>query len=165
MASKKPVNDISREEDYRDYDTRNIDDGWPNADQAGAGAAPVDNAAYGDPKANFDRERNKGYAVDSADETGLEEPVTDRLTPATVGMEDTDDLEERVSDAIEALDIVAMETIDVRADGSTVTLEGEVDDDQTARKIVAHVKRVPGVSRVVNDLTLLGIDSLIPDDD
>ena len=165
MASKKPVNDMSREEDYRDYDTRNIDEGWPYADQAGAGAPPVDNAAYGDPKANFDRERNKGYAVDNADETGLEEPVNDPRRPATVGVEDTDDLEERVSDAIEALDIVAMETIDVRADGTTVTLEGEVDDDQTARKIVAHVKRVPGVGRVVNDLTLLGIDSLIPDDD
>ncbi|MBT9370149.1 BON domain-containing protein [Rhizobium sp. CSW-27] len=165
MASKKPVNDISREEDYRDYDTRNIDDGWPYADPAGAGAGPVDNAAYGDPSANFDRERNKGYQVDSADSTGLEEPVSDRRTPATIGMEESDDLEERVSDAIDALDIVAMETIDVRADGSTVTLEGEVDDAATARRIVAEVRRVPGVGRVVNELTLLGIDSLIPDDD
>ncbi|MBP2549488.1 osmotically-inducible protein OsmY [Neorhizobium galegae] len=165
MTSKKPVNDISREEDYRDYDTRNIDEGWPYADQAGAGAAPVGNAAYSDAKANFDRERNRGYGVDTVDETGEEEPVKDGNTPATLGAEESDDLEERVSDAIEALDIVAMETIDIRADGSTVTIEGEVDDNQTARKIVAHVKRVPGVSRVVNELTLLGIDSLIPDDE
>lgn len=165
MPAKKNENDLSREADYRDYDTRNIDDGWPYADQAGATAGPVGNAAYGDPDANFDRERNKGFQVDSADETGLEEPIEDRATPATKGLEESDDLEERVSDAIEALDLVAMETIDIRADGTTVTIEGEVDDDQTARKIVAHVKRVPGVGRVVNELTLLGIDSLIPDED
>lgn len=165
MPVKKSVNDIPREEDYRDYDTRNIDDGWPYADRAGGAADPVDNAAYGDPDANFDRERNKGFKVDSADESGLEEPVKDRATPATKGVEEIDDLEERVSDAIEQLDIVAMETIDIRADGTTVTIEGEVDDAQTARKIVAHVKRIPGVGRVVNELTLLGIDSLMPDED
>ncbi len=165
MPVKKSVNDISREEDYRDYDTRNIDDGWPYADQAGATAGPVDNAAYGDTDANFDRERNKGFQVDSADETGLEEPVNDRATPATKGIEESDDLEERVSDAIEQMDLVAMETIDIRADGTTVTIEGEVDDAQTARQIVAHVRRVPGVGKVVNALTLLGIDSLIPDED
>lgn len=165
MAMKKPVNQISREEDYRDYDSRNIDDGWPYADQAGAGAKPVGNAAYGDPSANFDRERNKGYSVDSADSEGLEEPVSDRRTPATVGVEESDDLEERVSNALEELDLVPMETLDIRADGTTVTVEGEVDDQQTARKIVAAIKRVPGVGRVQNELTLLGIDSLIPDDD
>lgn len=165
MAMKKPVNQISREEDYRDYDSRNIDDGWPYADQAGAGARPVGNAAYGDPSANFDRERNKGYSVDSADAEGLEEPVSDRRTPATVGVEESDDLEERVSNALEELDLVPMETLDLRADGTTVTVEGEVDDQQTARKIVAAIKRVPGVGRVQNELTLLGIDSLIPDDD
>jgi hypothetical protein len=165
MPVNKDVKDISREEDYRDYDTRNIDDGWPYADAAGAGAAPVGNAAYGDPKANLDRDRNRGFQVDNADETGLEEPVDDPETPATIGVEESDDLEERVSEAIEALDIVAMETIDIRADGTTVTIEGEVDDEATARKIVARVKRMPGVGRVVNELTLLGIDSLIPDDD
>jgi BON domain len=165
MPVKKNTNGIPREADYRDYDTRNIDDGWPYADQAGAGADAVDNAAYGEPSANFDRERNKGYEVDSADANGLEEAVSDRTTPATQGLEESDDLEERVSEAIEELDIVAMETIDVRADGTTVTIEGEVDDDQTARKIVARVKRVSGVGKVVNALTLLGIDSLIPDDD
>ncbi|MCO5733848.1 BON domain-containing protein [Rhizobium sp. SSA_523] len=165
MATNKPVNDISREEDYRDYDTRNIDDGWPYADQAGAGAGEVENAAYGDPKANFDRERNKGYSVDNADADGLEEAVSDPRKPATVGVEESDDLEERVTNAIEQADIVAMETIDVRADGTTVTLEGEVDDQKTVQAIVATVRRVPGVGKVRNELTLLGIDTLIPDDD
>lgn len=165
MPGKKTVNDLPREEDYRDYDTRNIDDGWPYADQAGGTSGPLDNAAYGDTAANFDRERNKGYRVDSVDANGLEEEGPDRRTPATRGMETSDDLEERVSEAIEELDIVAMETIDIRADGNTITIEGEVDDHATARKLVAHVKRVPGVGRVVNALTLLGIDSLIPEDD
>lgn len=165
MSVKKSANDIPREEDYRDYDSRNIDEGWPYSDQGGAAAGAVGNAAYGDTDANFDRERDKGFQVDNADETGLEEPVKDRSTPATKGVEESDDLEERVSDSIEQLDIVAMETIDIRADGTTVTIEGEVDDAQTARKLIAHVKRIPGVGRVVNELTLLGIDSLIPEDD
>lgn len=165
MSVKKNINDLPREEDYRDYDTRNIDEGWPYADQAGAGSDPVENSAYGDTDANFDRERNKGYKVDNADKNGREEPVRDGSTIADPDVIESDDLEERVSDAIEELDIVAMETLDIRADGTTVTIEGEVDDDQTARKIVARVRRVNGVSKVVNELTLLGIDSLIPDED
>ncbi|MDO1583739.1 BON domain-containing protein [Rhizobium oryzicola] len=165
MSSKKNVNNLSREEDYRDYDTRNIDDGWPYADQAGATAGAVDNAAYGDPSANFDRERNKGFMVDSADETGLEERIKDRATPATQGLEDDDDLEERVTDAIDALDLVPLETIDIRADGTTVTLEGTIDDDDTMRRLIGHVRRMPGVSKVVNNLTLAGVDTHIPDDD
>jgi hypothetical protein len=165
MPSKKTVNDLSREEDFRDYDTRNIDDGWPYSDQAGAGSRAVDNAAYGEAGANFDRERNKGFAVDTVDEDGLEEKQPDRSTSADPAIEESDDLEERISDSIEALDLVPMETIDIRADGNTVTLEGTVDDNQTARQLVAHVKRIRGVGRVINNLSLSGIDSDIPDDD
>ena len=40
--------EFSREEDYRDFEQRDIDGGWPYDDGAGAGAKPVANAAYGE---------------------------------------------------------------------------------------------------------------------
>lgn len=165
MPSKRKVDDISREEDFRDYDDRNIGEGWPYDDAAGAGARPVDNAAYGDPKANFDSDRNRGYHVDEAGFDGLEEPVIDSDSPATEGLADSDDLEERITEAIESLDVVPMEAIDVHVDGGVVTLEGVVDDAATSRKMGRHIQTIAGVRQVVNNLRLAGVDSRIPDDD
>jgi len=165
MPSKRKAHDISREEDFRDYDDRNIDEGWPYDDAAGAGARPVDNAAYGDPKANFDSGRNRGYRVDEADFDGLEERVVDSTSPGTEGLEESDDLEERVTDSIESLDVVPMEAVDVHVDGGVVTLEGVVDDAATSRKIGRHIQTIAGVRQVVNNLRLAGVDSRIPDDD
>ncbi|MCB5202067.1 BON domain-containing protein [Neorhizobium sp. T786] len=165
MAVKRKPSSTSREEDYRDYDTRNIDEGWPYADAAGAGAKPVENAAYGDPSANFDRERNRGYHVDGVDADGREDRLQDSVRPATKGLEEADDLEERVSEAIENLDDVTMDAIDLHADQGTVTIEGTVDDAALSRRIAATVEGVAGVRRVVNNLQLAGVDSHIPDDD
>lgn len=165
MAVKGKVDDISREEEYRDYDTRNIDQGWPYADQAGAGSDPVENAAYGDPKANFDRERNKGYSVDQVDADGMEERVVDSMTPATKGVEESDDLEERITDALDNLGLVEMDSIDLHVEDGKVTVEGMVDEAVTARQIVRTIQGIAGVRGVTNNLQLLGIDSLIPDED
>lgn len=165
MPVKKDIDDISREEDFRDYDNRNIDDGWPYADQAGAKSGAVDNAAYGDPNANFDRDRNGGFLLDEADASGLEEPVRDSARPGTVGLEESDDLEERVTDAIDSLGLVTMEMIDVHAENGVVTIEGVVDDAATSRKIGRHIQDIAGVRQVVNHLRLAGVDSRIPTDD
>ncbi len=165
MPGKRKVDDISREEDFRDYDVRNIDQGWPYDDAPGAGASPVGNAAYGDPKANFDRERNGGYHVDEADFDGLEERVVEAERPGAEGLEDSDDLEERVTDAIDNLDLISMESIDVHAHNGVVTLEGVVDDAETSGKIGRHIQTVAGVRKIVNNLRLAGVDSRIPDDD
>ncbi|MGK6316814.1 BON domain-containing protein [Neorhizobium sp. DT-125] len=165
MPAKRKVDDISREEDFRDYDDRNIDEGWPYDDASGAGARPVDNAAYGEPAANFDSERNRGYHVDEADFDGLEERVVDSAFPGTDGLEDSDDLEERVTDAIENLDVVPMDAIDVHVDDGKVTIEGVVDDASASRKIVRQVQDIPGVRLVINHLRLSGVDSRIPDED
>jgi hypothetical protein len=164
MPAKKNADDISREEDFRDYDDRNIDEGWPYDDAAGAGTRPVGNAPYGQPAANFDRERNQGYHVDEADFDGLEERVVDSTRPGTEGLEISDDLEERITDAIESLDIIDMASIDVHVDQGVVTLEGVVDEDDAARRIVRHIQTIAGVRRIVNNLRLAGVDSRIPDD-
>lgn len=165
MPAKRKTNDISREEDFRDYDDRNIDEGWPYEDADGAGARPVDNAAYGQPAANFDNERNEGYRIDTAGSDGLEEPLADGAGPATEGSEDDDDLEERITDAIDNLGLIDMAAIDVHVDDHRVTIEGEVDDARTSGRIVREVRAVPGVRMVVNNLRLGGVDSLIPDED
>lgn len=163
MPGKKKADDISREEDFRDYDDRNIDEGWPYDDAAGA--RPVDNAAYGDPKANFDSDRNRGYQVDGVERDGSEERLADSIRPGTKGIEEADDLEERITDAIEELDMIDMASIDVHVEDGTVTLEGAVDDAATSRKIVRRIQRVAGVRELVNNLRLEGVDSHIPDDD
>lgn len=157
--------DISREEDFRDYDDRNIDEGWPYDDASGVGSRPVDNMAYGQPAANFDDDRNGGFQVDEADSTGLEERLVDSALPETKGAEDSDDLEERITDALEDLDVVDMESIDVHVMNGKVTIEGVVDESSTARRIGREVQGIKGVRLVVNNLRLAGVDSRIPDED
>jgi len=164
MALKKTENDLSREEDFRDYEERDIEEGWPYADKPGAASKNVDNAPYG-ASGNFDRERNGGFRIDGIEAYGQENRLRDRRLPETVGRENDDDLEERISEALENLEDLQMEMIDLHVDDTTVVLEGMVDDDALIRRIVATVQRVQGVSRVVNRITAGGVDSHIPDDD
>ncbi len=70
MAKDDRKTELSREDDYRDYDQRNIGDGWPYADGPGATASPVGNRAYGETGANFDRDRNEGFRVDTVGADG-----------------------------------------------------------------------------------------------
>ncbi|NSY18128.1 BON domain-containing protein [Neorhizobium sp. AL 9.2.2] len=163
-APRKP-DDISREEDFRDYDDRNIDEGWPYDDAAGAGARPVGNAAYGEPAANFESDRNEGYQVEGIEADGQQERLVDSDTPATIGVEESDDLEERITDAIESLDIAMMDAIDVHVDDGEVTLEGLVDEASAVRIIAAKVKSISGVKSVVNNLRAGGVDGRMPDED
>ena len=164
MPTKKDIDDVSREEDFREYDDRNIDDGWPYADKPGAASGPVDNAAYGDSAASG-KEGNPGFLLDDAGADGLQEPLKDSLRPGTMGLEESDDLEERITDAIDALGVIDMDLIDVHVDRGNVTIEGEVDDAPTAHKIIRHIQSVNGVGKVTNHLRLAGVDSHIPNDD
>ena len=165
MPARKKVDDISREEDFRDYDDRNIDEGWPYDDAAGTGSRAVDNNAYGQPAANFDRDRNPGYRIEEADADGAEQRLRDGIRPETIGREDADDLEERITDKLVDLEVVEIDSIDVHVDGDRVTLEGVVDDRPTSQLLVREVQKVGGVRLVVNNLRLAGVDSRIPDED
>jgi len=164
MAAKRNENDVSREEDFRDYDDRNIDEGWPYDDAAGAKSRPVDNTAYGS-GANFDEERNGGYKVHGTDADGQQDRLTDAIKPATDGLEDSDDIEERASEALENLEDVDMNSIDLHVHGGTLTIEGAVDDAQTSRRIVGTLQSIKGVRTVINNLRLNGVDGRIPDED
>lgn len=156
--------ELSREEDYRDYEERDVEEGWPYDDAAGERTARKANRAYGD-GANFDDAENKGYAVADIDGTGNQERQGDQLLPGTFGREEDDDLEERVMNALTESEDAEPEQIDVRVEGTTVTLEGEVDDRDTARRYEARAKHVRGVGRVRNNLKVLGVDANIPDEE
>lgn len=162
MAEDKK--DLSREEDYRDYTERDVNDGWPYADEPGAAAPRVGNAAYGGAGADFDRERNEGYRVTRADEDGLEHKPKDPVLPETDHREDSDQLEADVTAAIEMLDGIDPDAIDVHADGHTVTLTGSVDTVGELRMLELAVLAVAGVTNVRNEVITLGVDTHIPSD-
>jgi hypothetical protein len=159
MTPKKGADDVSREEDFRDYDTQNIDEGWPYADQPGTGSDPaeIDTSADTGP--------NGGFIVDEADADGQEHRQKLSDKPGTVGLEDSDDLEERINDALEEMDTVEMELMDIHVDGGHVTIEGMVDEAATSRLITRTIQGMSGVRKVTNKLTLAGVDAGIPDED
>ncbi len=159
MTAKKGADDISREEDFRDYDTQNIDQGWPYADQAGEGSDPAENGASGA------RGRDSGFTIDEAEADGQEPDQKLSDKPGTVGLEDSDDLEERINDTLEEMDTVEMELIDIHVDGGHVTIEGMVDEADTSRLITRRIQAMAGVRKVTNRLTLAGVDSRVPDED
>jgi osmotically-inducible protein OsmY len=96
---------------------------------------------------------------------GLVEGVRVSLGGGTTGLENWDDLEERVTDAIDALGIVDMDLIDIHVDRNNVTIEGQVDDAATSHDIIGATRNVAGVGRIINHLRLAGVDSRIPDED
>jgi osmotically-inducible protein OsmY len=55
--------------------------------------------------------------------------------------------------------------IDVHAEGSTIILEGQVDDAITARHLEVKALGIAGVTDVKNNLSIIGVDANIPDDD
>lgn len=159
---KKP---LSREEDYRDFEERDLEDGWPYADGAGSAASAPDNRAYGETAANFDIERNGGFRVDGVDADGNENRLKDSLRPDTINRDESDELEAMVTENLENIPDVDVYSIDVHADGHTVTLDGTVETIGMARKVELAALAVDGVRRVRNRIETIGVDSHIPNED
>jgi Predicted periplasmic or secreted lipoprotein len=70
-----------------------------------------------------------------------------------------------VTEALDDLGDVPMESIDVHAENGVVTIEGVVDDRSMASRVVGTAQTIRGVGRVVNNLRLAGVDTHIPTDD
>lgn len=156
----------SREEDYGDYETRDVDAGWPYKDGPEPGIAPVgENPDYGNEPTPTDIDPNTGYRLSDTDDDGRQRPLRDNILPSTDGRELEDDLEERVTENISTLEDVAIQAIDIHAEGHTVTIEGDVDDITQARRVELAAMSVDGVHHVRNKLNLLGVDSTMPEDD
>jgi len=157
--------ELTREEDYRDYEERDLKDGWPYGDEEGSVSKSSDNRPYGGTAANFDEGSDKGFTVARTDADGQQEREPDSVVSTTRGLQESDDIEERVMDALSEVEDVSPEMIDVRSDGSIIILEGEVDDAATARKLVKVARGISGVTGVRNELTVIGVDANIPEDD
>ncbi|MBB3541344.1 MULTISPECIES: BON domain-containing protein [unclassified Rhizobium] len=153
--------ELSREEDYRDFEERNIDDGWPYADKGQTGA-DSENGAYGEASR---REPSSGFRVDGVDEDGNENPFRDSLRPGLIDRDDSDELEAKVAENLENIPDVDVGGIEVHADGHVVTLEGEVETIGMARKVELAALAVDGVHHVRNKIETTGVDSHIPTDD
>ena len=154
--------ELSREEDYRDFEERNIDEGWPYADKGPKGAASA-NRAYGSDDSG--RDDNSGFRVDGVDEDGNENPLKDSLRPGMIDRDDSDELEAKVTENLENIPDLDIDSIDVHADGHTVTLEGQVETIGMARKVELAALAVDGVRHVRNNIKTIAADSHIPTDD
>ena len=165
MPGNKDKPPVSREEDYRDFEERNLDDGWPYADGSGAKSAATGNRPYGETSANFESDRNSGFRIDGTDEDGNENRLKDSLEPDTIDRDESDELEVRVTENIENIPDVDIDSLEVHADGHTVTLEGSVETIGIARKVELGALSVDGVHRVRNHLQTTGVDAHIPNED
>lgn len=163
MENGKRRDEISREEDYRDFEQRDLDDGWPYDDDSLASRKPVGNAAYGEAGGNFDRERDDGFKItrtgqDEGDPPAYPETGNERRT------EDDDQLESDIAALIEGLPGVNPDAIDIRVEGRVVTLRGSVDTAEERRLLEMKVLGVSGVERVHNRIETIGSDSHMPRD-
>jgi hypothetical protein len=156
-----PPRETDREEDYRDYDKRNIGDGWPYADEDGL---PADrNAPYGGTGSNFDESGRVG--VEIARRPEIESHGGPALSPAgEENVIEDDVLEEQITEVLSQNESFLPDLITVAVHEGVATLSGEVEtahDRALARTLTLAVR---GVRGCVNELVLIGVDSHIPSD-
>ncbi|MET3615028.1 hypothetical protein ABID16_003371 [Rhizobium aquaticum] len=161
MAERTTPPETAREEDYRDYDKRNIGDGWPYADEDGL---PADrNAPYGGTGSNFDESGRVGVEIAHRPEI-----VSDGgPSLSSAGEEDSiedDVLEERITDILAEKENFAIELITVTVHDGVATLTGEVESAHDRALAKTLTLAVPGIRGCVNELVLIGLDSHIPSD-
>ncbi|WFU04411.1 BON domain-containing protein (plasmid) [Rhizobium sp. CB3171] len=164
MTEPRKPKTLSREEDYRDYEDRNLRDGWPYSDGGGSASESPENRGYGDTSANFDEERDGDFIIDSADSTGLERGEDQTVGPLPSDRIDSDELEAVITEQLEQRG-VDVNSIDVHANDGIVTLEGNVETIPLARHLTAIVLSIPGVAEVRNNLRTIGVDAHIPNDE
>lgn len=154
----------SREEDYRDYEERDLRDGWPYADTDGL-RTPQRNPPYGAPKANFDEQKDSGVEVSDGtiaeDIHGKPQPFAD----TTGEIIEDDALEERITGRLEDDGRIDPTALEITVRDGVVKIEGGVDSEADRAHLIGLVLAVPGVRDVhARDLIARGVDSHIPPD-
>ncbi|WP_137155390.1 BON domain-containing protein [Rhizobium sp. FKL33] len=146
----------TREEDYRDYDERDISDGWPYADEE---VAAKKNEAYG---VDSDDDTT---SLEISDEPAIESEGGPSLFPeaAEEAVED-DGVEEAVYERITNTRRWQDNQLTVTVHAGVATLEGEVETEHDRQLINQIALGVPGVVDTVNRIILIGVDSHIPSD-
>ncbi len=160
MADRKQV---SREEDFRDYEERDTRDGWPYADDDARQVTR--NAPYG----------SRGNTRDLLDTEGVaitRDPAVRDVDGAPLPFEDgadnviaDDDLEARILEALEEDDRIDLATLDLTIRDGIAVLDGSVDSEEDRRHLIGFLRRVKGVRDVQADgLLARGVDSHFPSD-
>ncbi|MGJ7043763.1 hypothetical protein J2Y63_007049 [Shinella sp. BE166] len=161
MADRKQV---SREDDFRDFEQRDIRDGWPYADKD-ADPREVRNAPYGAPDANFDQLDNEGVEV-SLDPVATD--VSGAPLPFSDGTEDViadDELEERITLALEGDKQIDLASLEITVRDGEVHIDGSIDSEDDRRHLIGSIRAVAGVRNVhARELLTRGVDSHIPSD-
>jgi hypothetical protein len=162
MASipEKP-RETSREDDYRDYDERDIDEGWPYPDADAAGRKR--NEAYGGSPAGLEDDGNPGAEVSGAPAILSEGGPALSKGIAHEAIED-DALEEEITDQLSNRADLDMEQVTVRVRNGVAELTGSVETHQASAVAAQIAAAVPGIDDVRNRLVLTGLDSHIPGD-
>ncbi|MCD2173554.1 BON domain-containing protein [Rhizobium sp. C4] len=161
MAERKSPPETDREEDYRDYDKRNIGEGWPYADEDGL---PADrNAPYGTTGSNFDESGRAG--VEIGNRPNISSHGGPEISDAGEGGVIEDDvLEEKITELLSENENFDMRLITVTVHEGVAVLSGDVETEH-ARVLASRLTTsVRGVRRCRNDLVLIGADSHIPSD-
>jgi hypothetical protein len=161
-VERRDTSETAREEDYRDYDERDLDEGWPYADADGSRGRKR-NAAYGQPAANFDAEENPGVEV--AGQTAILSEGGPALSKGIAHEAiDDDALEEEVSDRLSLDDRIDESQITVTIHGGIAEISGSVETREQQFVAEQIVESVSGIRIVRNRLVLTGVDSHIPYD-
>lgn len=150
-----------REEDYRDYEDRNIDEGWPYADEDRLPASR--NAPYGSTESNFDETGPVG--VDISREPAIRSHGGPELSPTAEPQEIADDvLEEKVTTQLDNDERIEVALLDVTARKGVVAVTGKVETDVQRLLVERLVLSVTGVRGFTDGLSVIGTDSHIPRD-
>lgn len=161
MADRKQV---SREEDFRDYEERDTRDGWPYPDDDDARRA-AQNLPYASPGADLDQLDNGGVAI-------TRDPAARDVDGAPLSFADETgdiiadgDLEARIMEALEDDHRVDLATLELTIRDGVAVLDGAVDSEEDRRYLISFLRRVKGVRDVEADRLLArGVDSHLPRD-
>jgi hypothetical protein len=158
---KNTETETAREEDYRDYDKRNIGEGWPYADEDLQPASR--NAPYGTSTSNLDESGNVGAEIsgEPAMESHGGPSVAASLEHRSI---EDDGLEEKISERLETIKELDPDLITVTVHNRVATLEGHVDTESLRMRAQTLALEVKDVRGCVNRLVLIGADSHIPSD-
>lgn len=151
----------AREDDYRDYEDRDIDEGWPYSDKDSVPRDP--NSPYGSSVSNFDKSDGPGIEVSRKPVIRSSGgPWKDHKT--SLGAIADDDLEEQIYAVLESDRNLNTNGISVTVHKGVAELSGRVERESDRIHVGRSVLAIPGVHDIIDDLITIAADSHIPED-
>ncbi|AJY45726.1 BON domain-containing protein [Martelella endophytica] len=155
----RKLHESAREEDYRDFEARDLDDGWPYGDEDGRKGRR--NAPYGATSSNLDQRADAGAEItgDTVLKRGVGKSLTDAEEERLI---ENDDLADTITRCIDDDDRFDVGLITVDVSRGIARLEGEVETEEDRVHLERMVLAVKGVRDVRSHVMLIGADSHVP---